>query len=47
MRKGCKIYAILALYEKGETKVLEHLPVVIEFADVFPEGLPRMPWRGI
>ena len=41
MRKGCKLYAIL-LNEKGVTKGLEHLPVVKEFADVFPEELPRM-----
>jgi hypothetical protein len=43
VRKGCKLYAILALYEKGVAKGLEHLPVVKEFADVFPEELPGMP----
>ena len=43
MRKGCKIYAILALNEKGVAEGLEHLPVVREFVDVFPEELPRMP----
>jgi hypothetical protein len=42
MCKGCKIYVILALNEKGVTKGLEHLLVVREFADVFPEELPRM-----
>jgi hypothetical protein len=42
MRKGCKLYAILALNEMGVEKVLEHLPVVREFADVFPEELPGM-----
>jgi hypothetical protein len=42
MRKGCKLYAILALNEKGVAKGLEHLSVVREFADVFPEELPRM-----
>jgi hypothetical protein len=41
--KGCKLYAILALNEKGVAQGLEHLPVVKEFADVFPEELPRMP----
>jgi hypothetical protein len=30
IHKGCKIYVILAFYEKGEMKVLEHLPVVRE-----------------
>jgi hypothetical protein len=43
MRKGCKLYAILALNEKGVAEGLEHLPVVKEFVDVFPEELPGMP----
>jgi hypothetical protein len=43
MCKGCKIYAILALNEKGVTEGLEHLPMVKEFADVFLEELPGMP----
>jgi hypothetical protein len=43
MRKGCKLYVILALKEKGVAEGLEHLPVVREFADVFPEELPGMP----
>jgi hypothetical protein len=30
MRKGCKLYAILALNEKGVAEGLEHLPVVKE-----------------
>ena len=34
---------ILALNEKGVAEGLEHLPVVKEFADVFPEELPGMP----
>jgi hypothetical protein len=42
MHKGCKIYAILALNEKGVVEGLEHLPVVREFVDVFPEELPGM-----
>jgi hypothetical protein len=42
MRKGCKIYAILALNEKGVAKGLENLLVVREFAEVFPEELPAM-----
>jgi hypothetical protein len=45
MRKGCKLYAILALNEKGVAEGLEHLSVVKEFADVFPEELPGMPPR--
>ena len=43
MRKGCKLYVILALNEKGVEEVLEYLLVVNEFSDVFPEELPRMP----
>jgi hypothetical protein len=43
MRKGCMLYAILALNEKGVAEGLEHLPVVKDFADVFPEELPGMP----
>jgi hypothetical protein len=43
MLKGCKLYAILALNEKGVAEFLEHLPVVKEFAEVFLEELPGMP----
>jgi hypothetical protein len=43
MHKGCKLYAILALNEKGVAEGLEHLPMVIEFANVFPEELPGIP----
>jgi hypothetical protein len=43
MHKGCKLYAILALNEKGVVEGIEHLPVVREFADVFPEELQGMP----
>ena len=42
MRKGCKLYTILALNEKGVAEGLEHLPVVRDFANVFPEELPGM-----
>jgi hypothetical protein len=43
MCKGCKIYEILALNEKGGEEGLENLPLVQEFVDVFPKeflGLP-------
>jgi hypothetical protein len=43
LHKGCKIYAILVLNEKGLAEGLEHLPVMREFADVIPEELPGMP----
>jgi hypothetical protein len=42
MCKGCNIYVILALNEKGVAEGLEHLPVVREFADIFPEELLGM-----
>jgi hypothetical protein len=42
MRKGCKLYTILMLNEKGVVEGLEHLPVVREFTNVFPEELPGM-----
>jgi hypothetical protein len=42
MCKGCKLYAILALNKKGVVEGLEHLLVVREFADVFPEELLGM-----
>jgi hypothetical protein len=43
MCKGCKLYTILALNEKGVAEGLENLPVVQEFVDVFPEELPGFP----
>ena len=43
MCKGCSLYVILALNEKGVAEGLEHLLVVREFVDIFPEELPRMP----
>jgi hypothetical protein len=43
MHKGCNIYAILVLNEKGVTEGLENLPVEREFADLFPEESPEMP----
>jgi hypothetical protein len=42
MCKGCKLYVILVLNKKGVAEGLEHLPVVREFADVFPKKLPGM-----
>jgi hypothetical protein len=42
MHKGCKLYAILALNEKGVAEGIEYLLVVREFVDVFLEELPGM-----
>jgi hypothetical protein len=43
MCKGCKLYVILALNEKGEAEGLENLPVVQGFVDVFLEELQVLP----
>jgi hypothetical protein len=42
MHKGCNIYSILALSEKGVGEGLENLLVVREFANVFLQELPGM-----
>ena len=42
MCKGCKIYVILALNEKGVAEGLEHLPVVRDFPNIFLKELPGM-----
>jgi hypothetical protein len=42
MRKGCKLYAILALNENDVAEGLENLPIVRDFVDVFPEELPGL-----
>ena len=46
MRKGCKLYVILALNKKGVTEGLEHLPVVKEFANVFQKSCLGCHRRG-
>jgi hypothetical protein len=42
MHKGCKIYLTLALNKKGVAKGQEHLSMVRDFVEVFPEKLPGM-----
>jgi hypothetical protein len=37
MRKGCRLYSILVLNEKGEEEGIENLPIVKEFEEIFPE----------
>jgi hypothetical protein len=46
MCKGCKLYAILALNEKRKVEGLQNLPIVQEFADVFPKELSCFPPEG-
>jgi hypothetical protein len=43
MHKGCKLYVILVLNDKGVAEGLEHLLVMREFADVFSKELTRSP----
>jgi hypothetical protein len=43
MHKGCKLYVVLALNERGKVEGLEDLLVVQEFLDVFLEELPGLP----
>jgi hypothetical protein len=47
MSKGCKLYEILMLNDKGETEGIENLPVVHEFHDMFPEELPGFPLERV
>eukprot|EP00253_Pinus_taeda_P007038 PITA_07038 len=45
LRKGCQIYAIQVGYadSKNKTATLDNIPVIREFADVFPEEISRLP----
>eukprot|EP00253_Pinus_taeda_P011015 PITA_11015 len=44
----CPVYAIQVGYSETKKKenLLEHLPVIKEFADVFPEEIPGLPPKG-
>eukprot|EP00253_Pinus_taeda_P029659 PITA_29659 len=45
IRNRCQVYAIQVSYAETKNKgnSLEHLPVIKEFADVFPEEIPGLP----
>lgn len=47
MRKGCHLYAIQVGFNNSKEKapVLETIPIVQEFKDVFPEEIPGLPPR--
>eukprot|EP00253_Pinus_taeda_P012585 PITA_12585 len=48
--KGCQVYAIQVGFanSKDKTASLNNIPVIQEFADVFPEEIPGLPpWRDI
>ncbi len=42
-RKGCQIFSVLALNDKGDSKNLDKHPFLVEFKDVFPKELPVLP----
>eukprot|EP00253_Pinus_taeda_P020616 PITA_20616 len=45
VRKGCQIYAVQVGYadSKDKTAILNNIPVIQEFTDVFPEEIPGLP----
>eukprot|EP00253_Pinus_taeda_P028842 PITA_28842 len=45
IRKGCQIYAVQVGYadSKDKTAILNNIPVIQEFTDVFPEEIPGLP----
>ena len=47
IRKGCKAYAVIITYEENLNKIeklkLEDIPVLREYADVFPEEILGLP----
>eukprot|EP00253_Pinus_taeda_P036427 PITA_36427 len=47
IRKGCQVYAIQVVYatSKDKTAILNNIPVIQEFTDVFPEEIPGLPPR--
>ena len=44
-RKGCRVFVVhIAETNDKETKpILEDLPVLNDFKDIFPENIPRLP----
>ena len=49
MRKGCHIYAIQVGYANSKEKspMMENIPVVQDFMDVFPENISDYPQEEI
>ena len=45
IRKGCQLYAIQVGFTntKDKTAMLENIPIVQEFQDVFPKEIPGLP----
>ena len=46
MRKGCQIYVFQVGYANSKkSPIMDKIPVVQDFMDVFPEELPGLPPR--
>ena len=43
MRKGCELYVVVVMNNKKDTVDVSQHPILSQFADVFPEELPRLP----
>ena len=43
LRQGCEAYLAHVVDTKKETPILDEIPIVREFPDVFPEELPGLP----
>eukprot|EP00253_Pinus_taeda_P011178 PITA_11178 len=45
IRKGCQIYVVQVGYadSKDKTAILNNIPIIQEFTDVFPEEIPGLP----
>ena len=43
LKRGCKGYLVVVRDTKVETRIVQNVPVVCEFSDVFPEELPGLP----
>ncbi|GJW86384.1 putative reverse transcriptase domain-containing protein [Tanacetum coccineum] len=41
--QGCQVFMIQVVEKKADEKILEDIPVVKEFPDVFPKNLPGIP----
>eukprot|EP00253_Pinus_taeda_P025071 PITA_25071 len=41
-RKGCQMFSVVALNDKGDSENLDKHPFLVEFKDVFPEELPGL-----
>ena len=43
LRQGCEGYWCHVVDTQAKEEILENIPVVCEFKDIFPKDLPRLP----